>query len=71
MEDKEKRTPAKINKEFETLIDEFQIEMLKKILNNFGLSFSKFLNMIELLLNFKSYDEILDFINVNGGENNE
>ena len=69
--EKIKRKPATINKDFEELIDDFQLSMLKKLLKEFNMSFSKFLNMVELLLNFKSYDEILDFINVNGENENE
>lgn len=55
----------------EQTVDEYQLENLKKLLKDFNLSFFKFLNMVELLLNFKSYDEILDFINVNGENENE
>ena len=51
-------------------IDEYQIENLKRLLKDFGLTFSKFLSLIELLFNFKSYDEILDFIDVNGEKEN-
>ena len=60
MEDEEKLT-----------IDEYQYENLKRLLKDFGLTFSKFLSLIELLFNFKSYDEILDFIDVNGEKENE
>lgn len=60
MEDEEKPT-----------IDEYQYENLKRLLKDFGLTFSKFLSLIELLFNFKSYDEILDFIDVNGENKNE
>lgn len=65
-----KKTTEKV-KEYEETIDEFQMDLLKEFLKNFNLSFFKFLNLIELLFNFKSYDEILNFINVNGENENE
>ena len=69
MEDK-KRKPATVNKDFEEFVDDFQISLLKKMLKDFNLSFSKLFYLIELLFNYKSYDEILDFIDVNGEKEN-